>query len=34
MTAEHVLGWDVRLARLDATPSGPTVRAVLAAARR
>jgi hypothetical protein len=33
MSAEHVLGWDVRLARLDATPSGPTVRAVLAAAR-
>ncbi len=33
MTAEHVLGWEVRLARLDASPGGPTVRAVLAAAQ-
>jgi hypothetical protein len=33
MTPEHVLGWEVRLARLDPAPGGSSVRAVLAAAR-
>jgi hypothetical protein len=33
MTPEHVLGWEVRLARLDLAPGGASVRAVLAAAR-
>jgi hypothetical protein len=33
MTPEHVLGWEVRLARLDLVPGGASVRAVLAAAR-
>lgn len=34
MSPEHALAWDKRLATLDATPGGTTVRAVLAAAGR